>query len=152
MLTDAERQAIIEAVQQAESEPEVVRVSLVDLPQAIDPTAAIQSVAKAVEGVSGEEIAQAIRSAAQESTAATAKTLKLVGLMIVEAVAKLKEEEKPEAPEPPEKIDFTPITEAMDRNTKALERLIKAMSAPKMLIFDENDPTKPVGVAIHKTN
>lgn len=153
MFTDEEREAIRNAIAVAANQESESRILVVNPPseyRPVDTTPALEGIAKAVEGISAADVTEAIKTASQESAASTAKTIKAVGMMVVEALANLKEE--PEKPEPPEKIDFSPVVEAMDRNTAVLERLIKVMGAPKTLIFDEADPTKPVGVAIRKGN
>jgi hypothetical protein len=150
MFTEEQREAIRAAMlAEASAEPEPVPVVVTNHPQEApepDLTPALVAIAQAVQGVSGEAIATAIKTAAKDIRAAKSSDLTAVGRIIVEAIEKLP---KPEKSDP---VDIGPLCQAVDRNTTALERLFKVMSAPKSLIFDEMDPSKPIGVTIHKVN
>jgi hypothetical protein len=153
MFTEEQRQAIRIAMAQSQAdESDDYKVMVVNPPSDKDPidhTNAIGSVAEAVKSISGEQIAMAIMEAVEKSNAATAKSISSVGRLVVAAIEAMP---KPEKPEKEEKLDLSPITTAIDRNTAALERLAKVMATPKTLIFDEMDPTKPVGVKMQRAN
>ena len=150
MFTEEQREAIrAMMLAEASAEPEPTPVMVMNHPEERpepDLTPALSAIASAVERVSGEAIANAVNAAAKEIKNAHARNITAAAQMIVEAIAAIPKDEKDEA------VDIAPITTAIDRNTAALERLAKVMATPKTLIFDEMDPTRPVGVRIQKTN
>ena len=150
MFTDEQREAIRAAMlAEASAEPEPVPVVVTNHPEEApepDLTPALVAIAQAVQGVSGEAIATAVNAAAKEIKNANARNVTAAAQMIVDAIKAIPKAEAGEA------VDIAPITTAIDRNTAALERLAKVMATPKTLIFDEMDPTKPVGVKMQRAN
>ena len=150
MYSDQEREAI-RALMAAEAgaPPEPTPVVVVNQPEERpepDLTPALAAIAAAVERVSGDAIASAVNGAAKDVKNAHARNIAAAAQMIVDAIKSLPKPEKGEA------VDIAPITTAIDRNTLALEKLAKVMATPKTLVFDEMDPSKPVGVRIQKIN
>jgi len=150
MFTEEQRQAIRVAMAQSQAQDsDDYKVMVVNPPSDKDPidhTNAIGSVAEAVKGISGEQIAMAIMEAVEKSNAATSKSISAVGRLVVEAINAMPKPEKEERVE--KEIDLSPIIEAVGRNTAALEKLAKAMTASKTIVFDEMDPTKPIGISV----
>jgi hypothetical protein len=150
MFTDEQREAIRAAMlAEASAEPDPIPVVVTNHPEEApepDLTPALAAIAQAVQGVSGEAIATAVNAAAKEIKNANARNVTAAAQMIVDAIKAIPKAETGDA------VDIAPITTAIDRNTAALERLAKVMATPKTLIFDEMDPTKPVGVKMQRAN
>ena len=136
MLTDVEREQLYSVARQRAAMPsQPASVSIANLPQIpepIDPAPALAEIAAAVKALKGVEIVKAIHGLAgvPESIARLEQTLGAIG----KAVANIKH------------ANMDGIAQAIADNTAAVRAMTRVMILPKIVVFDDDDDEKPIGI------
>lgn len=146
MFTDEQRAQIRAAMMADRARaPAPTRVEIVNQPQEReekDLSPALAAIAEAVGGVNAKEVADVL----SKGLAAMQKAHAAGVVEIVRAIGAIPKPYKPES------YDMKPIIDAISKNTAALNKIATIVSAPKTLIFDDDDDTKIIGVQAELRN